>query len=60
VLANPQAVQAERMLRNNPSSATAFADADNANNAARLNVVNTLAGDETSLEAAKSARRAAT
>jgi len=48
------------MLRNNPSSSAAFADADNTNNAARMGVVNNLAGDDASLEAAKVARRAAT
>ncbi len=57
VLATPEAVQAERMLRNNPASGPAFVHAENANNAARMGVVQQLAGDDAAMEAAKQARR---
>lgn len=60
VLATPEAVQAERVLRTNPGSAPAFANSDNANNAARMDVIRQIAGDETQLQAAVDARRAAT
>lgn len=60
VLATPEAVQAERVLRNNPASGPAFAQADNANNEARMGVVRQLAGDGAALDAAVQARRAAT
>lgn len=46
LLQTPEAVLAERMLRNNPASAPAFANADNANNAARMDVIKRLAGDD--------------
>ncbi|WP_448098146.1 hypothetical protein [Luteibacter yeojuensis] len=39
VLQTPEAVQAERMLRNNPASATAFVAQDNANNSARMGLL---------------------
>jgi hypothetical protein len=44
VLANPEAVKAERLLRNNPSSGVSFADADNASNDARQAIISQLAG----------------
>lgn len=59
VLATPEAVQAERMLRTNAASAPTFVHADNANNAARMDIVNRLAGDDTAMAAAKDARRIA-
>lgn len=60
VLQTPEAVQAERVLRNNPGSASAFAQADNANNQARMDVVRQIAGDDSALRAAVDERRAAT
>lgn len=57
VLANPEAVQAERLLRTNPASGPAFVQADNANNAARRAVVQNLAGDDAAMAAARQARR---
>lgn len=59
-LKTPQAVQAERMLRNNPEAGKAFLDRDNSNNAARLNVVQGLAGSDDALNSAVQARRDAT
>jgi hypothetical protein len=50
VLQTPEAVQAERMFRNNPASAPKFAAQDNANNAARLGLLNSLAGDDATME----------
>lgn len=58
-LATPEAVQAERMLRTNPISGPAFVHADNANNAARQSVVRQLAGNDATMQAAKTARRQA-
>lgn len=57
-IASPEAVQAERMLRNNPSSAPAFVANDAANNQARTAVVNNVAGDDAAMQAAKDARKA--
>lgn len=48
------------MLRNNPAAGPAFAHNDNANNAARMAVVNNLAGDDAAMQAAVQARRDAT
>jgi hypothetical protein len=58
VLATPEAVQAERTLRNNPASGPAFVAQDNANNAARQNVVGRLAGTPDDMKAAIDTRRA--
>jgi hypothetical protein len=46
------------MLRNNPEAAKAFLARDNANNAARLGVVQNLAGDDSALQSAIAKRRA--
>lgn len=59
-LATPEAVQAERVLRNHPASGPAFAQADNVSNEARMGVVRDLAGDDAALQAAVQERRAAT
>jgi len=48
------------MLRNNPASAPAFVAQDNANNSARLGLLNQLAGSDDDLAAAVQARRDAT
>ncbi|SEO74367.1 hypothetical protein SAMN02800692_1853 [Luteibacter sp. UNC138MFCol5.1] len=60
VLQTPEAVQAERMLRNNPASAPAFVAQDNANNATRLGLLQQAAGSDDELAAAVQARRDAT
>lgn len=60
VLQTPEAVQAERMLRNNPSSGPAFVAQDNANNSARLGLLQQVAGTDDQLSAAVQARRDAT
>lgn len=60
VLQTPEAVQAERMLRNNPASSPAFVAQDNANNSARVGLLNRLAGTDDDLAAAVQARRDAT
>lgn len=60
VLQTPEAVQAERMLRNNPASATAFVAQDNSNNAARMGLLQQIAGTDDDLTAAVQARRDAT
>lgn len=52
VLQTPEAVQAERMLRNNPASGPAFVAQDNANNQARLGLLQTIAGTDDDLAAA--------
>lgn len=57
ILANPRAVQAERVLRNDPAAGPAFQDLDTANNAARLGVVQRLAGTDADLKAAIAVRR---
>lgn len=57
VLATPRAVGAERVLRNDPEARELFAQSDAANNAARLNVVRQLAGDDAQLQAAVKDRR---
>lgn len=56
----PQAVMVEKALRNRPDMRAQFADVDNANNAARMNVVRGHAGDEAQMTAAVNARREAT
>lgn len=58
VLATPEAIQLERGLRNNPLAGPAFARQDMENNAARLAVVQRIAGDDAAMEAAKQTRRA--
>ncbi|UPG96335.1 hypothetical protein [Luteibacter aegosomatissinici] len=60
VLQTPDAVQAERMLRNNPASSAAFVAQDNANNSARVGLLNRLAGTDDDLATAVQARRDAT
>lgn len=60
VLQTPEAVQAERMLRNNPSSGPAFVAQDNANNSARLGLLQQVAGTDDDLANAVQARRDAT
>jgi hypothetical protein len=60
VLQTPEAVQAERMLRNNPSSGPAFVGQDNANNSARMGILQNIAGTDDDLAAAVQARRDAT
>jgi hypothetical protein len=60
VLQTPQAVQLERGLRNSPQTAAAFAAQDNANNAARLDVVQKLAGSPQDMADAIQARKGAT
>lgn len=59
-LATPEAVQAERVLRNNGLSAPEFAAVDSANNAALRAEVARLAGTDADVAAAKAARKAAT
>lgn len=56
-LSTPEAVQAERALRNNPSTAPAFAGREAQNNAAARGQVAKVAGTEADLEAARAARR---
>lgn len=55
-LASPEAVQAERVLRNGPA-AVGFAERESANNAALRANADRLAGSDASMEAAKQARR---
>jgi hypothetical protein len=59
-LATPEAIQAERVLRNNGSSAPAFALRESQNNAALRNEAQGLAGTDADMAAAKAARKAAT
>lgn len=59
-LATPEAVQAERMLRNQGNTGPAFARQESANNAALRAEAQRLAGDDGAMEAAKQARTAAT
>lgn len=56
VLNNPQAYQIERTLRNNPASSPTFVEQGNAANQARLAAVQNVAGDDTALVSAKTAR----
>lgn len=56
---SPEALAQERVLRNNPATAADFVRGDNANNAARMDVVTRLAGTDADLEAAKLARKQA-
>lgn len=60
VLQTPEAVQAERMLRNNPASAPAFVAQDNSNNSTRMGLLQQIAGSDDDLTAAVQARRDAT
>lgn len=59
-LATPEAVQAERVLRNNGLTAPAFAAQESANNVALRGQVERLAGTDADMVAAKAARKAAT
>ena len=59
VIATPQAVAAEKALLNNPAYKAQYDQQANANNAARLNVLQNHAGDEQTLQAAIDARKAA-
>lgn len=59
-LATPEAVQAERVLRNNGMTAPAFAEVESANNAALRGQVERLAGTDADIAAARAARTAAT
>lgn len=56
-LQTPEAVQAERMFRNNPASGPTFVAQDNANNSARLGLLQGIAGDDAAMTAAQQARR---
>lgn len=57
VLANPRAVMTEKALRNNPEYKPQFEDIDNANNAARMDVLRRLGGTDDELTGAVKARR---
>jgi hypothetical protein len=57
---DPRVLQAERTLRNDPHAGPQFVAQDNANNQARMNVVQGLAGTDADLAAAKQARFNAT
>ena len=59
-LATPEAVQAERILRNQGSTAPMFANREAANNAALRAEAQRLAGTDADMAAAKQARTAAT
>ena len=59
-LATPEAVQAERMMRNQGNTAPAFASREAANNAALRAEAERLAGDDAAMQAAKLARTEAT
>jgi hypothetical protein len=59
-LQTPEAIQAERILRNHPMTAPAFARADASNGGAIVRQVDQLAGDGAAMQAAKDARTAAT
>lgn len=60
VLAGPQSVALDRLMRNNPQAGLAFAHTDIANDAARRNVIQSIAKDDTAYQAAKDTRTAAT
>jgi hypothetical protein len=59
-LATPEAVQTERVLRNNGLTAPAFAAQESSNNLALRNHVAGIAGTDADVAAAKAARKAAT
>jgi hypothetical protein len=59
-LATPEAIQAERVLRNNGSSGPAFALRESQNNKALRDEAQALAGTDADMAAAKAARKAAT
>lgn len=59
-IGTPEAVQAERVLRNDGRSAPFFAEQESANNQALRDQVARLAGDDQALAAAQKARKAAT
>lgn len=56
-IGTPEAVQAERSLRNNPAAAPAFARQDAMNNAAVRNQVARVAKDDPALDLARDSRR---
>lgn len=56
-LKTPEAVQAERALRNDPNAGPALVQAQNANNAQRLATLRQLAGTPEQMDAAINARR---
>lgn len=58
VIATPEAVQLEKALRNNPSFTTKLENVANDNNAARLEAVNSVAGQPGALEKALADRAA--
>jgi hypothetical protein len=60
VLPDPRLLQAERVLRNDPAAAPAFAAQHSANNAYLRDYVAQVAGTDADLAAAKAARTAAT
>jgi hypothetical protein len=59
-IGTPEAVQAERMLRNNGMTAPAFAAQESANNAALRDEIARIAGTDADVAAARAARTAAT
>lgn len=59
-LATPEAVQAERILRNQGATAPAFSARESANNAAIRSEAGALAGTDADMAAARAARTAAT
>lgn len=59
-IGTPEAVQAERVLRNNAQTAPFFAGRESSNNAALRDVVSGLAGQPGDMAAAKASRTAAT
>lgn len=59
-LATPEAVQTERILRNNPQTAPAFAKAHSNQNAALNAIVEQLSGTDADMASAHAARTAAT
>lgn len=60
VIGTPEAVQAERVLRNDARSAPFFAQQESANNEALRNTVAELAGTDQAMAAARASRSAAT
>jgi len=57
VLATPEAVQLEKALGNNPEFKTQLEHLSTTNNAARLNAINSVAGNPGELETAQAARQ---
>lgn len=60
VLGGPRAVMVEKAAANNPAFKEKLVENQNANNAARLSVLQQMAGTDESLQAARDARTAAT